>query len=183
MKIPSQRNGTDETNEAHERVLADGHPIPRAPKKFRYQFEFCYAEPGGSDCVGFQIDLLHSVGAGPGRMASEQLIRCESSHIDLTDGFLPIFSVRESRHTLRIGEYHFRLPVAPGSGGNWYWQVYHFKPERWAHMINLLRRQRRLQVVEWDAEFRDRVWDKRRSLEQKDLKRFAQDNFLTTNNA
>ena len=156
-------------------------PLPESksrPKKFRYQFELCYSEPGGSECVGFQIDLLHNVSADPGRMVSDQLIRCESSHIDLADGFLPIFSVRESLHRLQIGDYHFRLPVAPGRGGNWYWQVDNVKPDSWAHLFNLLRRQRRQQPVEWDTEFMERIWRKRGSLEKSDTIRFVRE-YLT----
>lgn len=88
------------------------------------------------------------------------------------------FKTRNARYGSRAFEYRAR-----GSGGNWYWEIFQFPQAEQAHVLNWLRRvigqvgqpkaQARMGKSEWDNAFVETIWNARRSLTRRDLKRYT----------
>lgn len=155
---------------------------------FRYEFHFCFESELSNRVISFDIyfsflhpEVYRSLEAKEhgGSRVEFPLLRAQSRFIisDEDWDLQPLFRVRHhpcGKVSFIRGRKRLRIPiVGSGSGGTWYWTIYHLPPARWAHAMNFLRRFRdRYSFDEWTDDFRA-LWDRPHTLRQKDLKRYA----------
>ena len=144
-----------------------------------FEFHICFDEEGGREAIAMDIVFRWRIPQLEDKWYSETVLRMARPLIidgDDDVGFLtlPVRYTSTGNVVFGTGRRKVKFPKRGniGNGGNILWDVVRFPRDRQAHVLNYLRRQL-WDCEEWCGEFRETVWESRRTLDLPALQRYG----------
>jgi hypothetical protein len=143
----------------------------------RFDLHVCFDDPGSDNVIAFDIYFSWKVREFDNRWRDELAIKCTGWLTEVGDDcefcqFPLRYAPRSKKFYLGPDKKRFPFQTI-GNGGNICWNVINLQREVRPHVLNYLRRQCRFDVDEWDTEFRETLWESRRSLDDLALTKYS----------
>lgn len=152
---------------------------------FKFSFDACFEEEGSRKVVRFDLALHWRVLDYMRSHDVVDLLSAESCHV-IDDDEMVFDGIPLRWHSSYQSIYLGRRPdrrririTLHGNGGNMYWETFFIKWESAPHMLNFLRRHTSgscaqiFAPTQWDGDFVDQVWNRRRSLDCQFLREWS----------